>query len=59
MKEATQATSDFRKENKEVLDRFNRLRQKCWNLSAKKNKMERLIGLFQTPNYSLPSLIIQ
>ncbi len=59
MKEAIQAASNFRKENKEVIEMFNRLRQKRWRLSAKKYRMEKLIGLFQAPNYPLPSLIIQ
>ncbi len=59
IKERAKALSEFRKENKEVIDTFNRLRQKYWNLKSKKYKMERLVGLFQAPNYPLPSLIIQ
>jgi hypothetical protein len=59
MKEKAKVLSEFRKEHKEVLNTYNKLRSSRWNLQTKKFKMERLIGLFQAPNYPLPSLIIQ
>ena len=59
IKEKAKALTEFRKENKEILNTHNKLRSSRWNLQTKKYKMERLIGLFQAPNYPLPSLIIQ
>ena len=58
-KETIKSHQEHRKENKEILDMHSKLRQKMWNLRRKKTKMERLIGIFQAPNYPLPSLIIQ
>jgi hypothetical protein len=59
MKEKTQALLEFRKENREILNTHNKLRSSRWILHTKKYKMERLIGIFQAPDYPLPSLIIQ
>ena len=58
IKELTKDQQEYRQKNKEILDTYNKLRQKKWNLHTRKYKMERLIGLFQAPNYPLPSLII-
>ena len=58
-KETIKSHQEHRKENKEILNTHNKLRQKTWDLRRKKTKMERLIGIFQAPNYPLPALIIQ
>jgi len=58
IKQTSKNLIEFRKENKEILNTFNKLRRQRWDFRAKKIKMERQIGLFQSPKYQLPALII-
>lgn len=59
IKEKNKKLTEFLKENKEVINTFNKLRRYRWAQQSKKCKMERLIGIFQSPQYPLPSLVIQ
>ena len=51
--------SEFRKNNTDILKKLNKMRNNLYSMEYKKTKIERVIGLFQSPNYQLPALIIQ
>ena len=51
-------TTKFKNANKEILQTQNKLRKEYWKLSNKKHNHLKQLGIFQSPNYCLPSLII-
>jgi hypothetical protein len=51
-------TAEFKNANKEILQTQNKLRREYWKLSGKKHNHLKQLGIFQSPNYRLPSLII-
>jgi hypothetical protein len=51
--------TEFKKEYQELLKTYTKLNSKTWNLRSKKRKAERNLGIFQSPEYPLPALIIQ
>lgn len=57
-KEKCAALKEFTKENKNVLDAYRKLNRERWSSRNKIYQLERNIGLYNTPNYPLPNLII-
>lgn len=57
-KEKSAALTEFRKENKDVLDAYRKLNRERWSARNKIYRQERIIGMYNTVKYPLPNLII-
>jgi len=51
-------TAEFKKTNKEILQTMSKLRRDHWKLSGRKYDKLKQLGIFQSPNFILPALII-
>ena len=59
LRELSQEERSFRREHTAILRRQNALQMKRYRLRRKKLLQERQIGLFQTPQLTLPALVVQ
>lgn len=55
----THELKTFQREHSVLLNKARALREKKWRLRQRTRHQERLLGLFQTPTLTLPSLAVQ
>ena len=58
-REHSREVKSFQREHAAILRRADALRAKKHRLRYRVRKLERLVGLFQTPSLTLPSLVVQ